>query len=175
MQAHSQKRLLIISAIFFICSIVVFVFLYIKINSNDQKANALYKEFHVEDERRTKLNSLDTLIKRIEGERMELESHFAKSTDIVPFLDTIDSLGRMSAAEVTVSSVDILTDKSGLMVNLSAKGDFEAVYAFLLLLENSPYEMAFISTSLRGEDVTEENPVPEWTATFRLKLISFIL
>lgn len=175
MQTHSQKKLLIISGLFLLFSVGVFVFLYIKINSNNIKGDALYTEWQVEDERRSKLNSLDMLIKRIEGDRAELESHFAKSTDIVPFLDTIDSLGKMAGAEVVVSSVDILADKSGLMVSLSAKGGFNSVYAFLLLLENSPYEMSFISTNLRTDNDGEEEGTPQWTATFKLKLISFIL
>lgn len=136
-------------------------------------------EWQTETSKRSQVASLDRLIKSIAQEKTLLESHFAESTNIVPFLDTIEKLATSVKADSQVISVDIAKDKTSLTVQLKATGSFQSIYKFLTLLENSPYELDFTSVDIRTDTLTsspdseEKAESPEWTADLRIKLLSF--
>ncbi|KKS24035.1 MAG: hypothetical protein UU82_C0013G0003 [Candidatus Nomurabacteria bacterium GW2011_GWC2_41_8] len=118
------------------------------------------------------------MLQKIADSRILLETHFAKSSDVVPFLDTIEKLALEVGTKAEVNSVDILTDNTGLIVGLKASGSFEAIYKFLTLLENSPYELDFPSIDMHKlavSGVSDENIQNlKWEATFRIQLLSFV-
>ena len=125
------------------------------------------------------METLDNSIKIIDKEMIELETHFAKSSDIVPFLDTIEGLASKVNISAEVVSVNILTNHTGLTVGAKTSGTFSEIYKFLALLENSPYEIEVTSIDMRRETElnSEENKnttVPKWNITFEIKLLSFI-
>ncbi len=176
-QSNFPKISLFFSAIFLIFSCLIFFFFYRAINNNEKESQAKELEWRNESFRRDEIKTLDRSIKIIEGEMKQLETHFAQSSDIVPFLDTIEGLALKVGAKAEVASVNILTDQTGLMVGLKGSGNFENLYKFLTLLENSPYELEFIDMDLRRE--TELNAgnknvtVSKWNVIFTIKLLSF--
>jgi len=96
-----------------------------------------------------------------------LETHFIKSSDVVPFLNTIEALGPAVGASAEIDSVDTSPDGASLIVELQASGSFGAVYKFLTLLENSPYELNFLSMDIHtitdvvpNKKVTTQNGRP---------------
>jgi hypothetical protein len=173
-----KKIPLIFSILFLVFSCTVFFFLHKKINDNKETADLAQIEWQSETSRREEMKSLDTSFKAIESERILLETHFAESNNIVPFLDTIEKLALSVKAESEVTSVDILKDKGGLQVVIKTSGTFEAVYKFLTLLENSQYELEFVSVDVeRTAEQTGSGATyvaPEWQGTFKVKLLSFI-
>ena len=72
-----------------------------------------------------------------------------------------------------VVSVDITKDSSSLIVEINASGSFETIYKLIMLLENSPYNLEFISVNIKDSD-TSVGKSSQWTATFQIKLLSFI-
>ena len=178
MKNNFQKISLILLAVFFVFFCFAFVFLYKKINSNNQKAEQDATTWQTETLRRDNIRSLDRLLQKIADSRILLETHFAKSSDVVPFLDTIERLALGVGTKAEVNSVDILTDNTGLIVGLKASGSFEAIYKFLTLLENSPYELDFPSIDMHKlavSGVSDENIQNlKWEATFRIQLLSFV-
>ena len=178
MKNNFQKISLILLAVFFVFFCFAFVFLYKKINSNNQKAEQDATTWQTETLRRDNIRSLDRLLQKIADSRILLETHFAKSSDVVPFLDTIEKLALEVGTKAEVNSVDILTDNTGLIVGLKASGSFEAIYKFLTLLENSPYELDFPSIDMHKlavSGVSEENIQNlKWEAAFRIQLLSFV-
>ena len=179
MQSNFPKIPLLLSVIFFIGSSLIFLFFYRAINDNNQKLQSKEGEWQSEKLKRNEIKTLDHSVKIIEKERAQLETHFAQSSDIVPFLDTIEGLAPKVGVKAEVASVDILTDRTGLMVGMKASGTFGGLYKFLALLENSPYEIEFISMDLRRETgpggVESKNvTVPKWDVIFKIKLLSFI-
>ncbi len=126
------------------------------------------KEWQTEANRRNEIKTLNDSVKMIEEEKIRLETHFAKSSDIVPFLDTIEGLAPKVSVETEVSAVDVAEDHSGLLIGMKASGTFSGLYKFLTLLENSPYELKFI-----GMDINKET-ASKWNAVFQIKLLSFI-
>ncbi len=137
--------------------------------------------------RREEVALLNKSITSIKQDRDLLATHFAQGSDIVPFLNTIESIARKSGVKAEISSVDVLKDKSGLLVKVSSSGTFNNIYKFLLLLENSPYELDVSGLNLQKEPsavVSDESGIegvepapvvePKWQALFTLKLLSFV-
>jgi hypothetical protein len=184
MQNNFKKIPFFILIIFLFFLVFAFLFLYRGVNSNGEKAAQTTIDLENEISRRDEIKALNRSIDAIKGEKADLETHFAKSSDIVPFLDTIEALAPRVGAKAQVTSVDILKDNSGLMVQISASGSFASLYKFLTLLENSPYELEFTGVDIQRQNdtgVADPNakvPVPVsvaiWQAIFRIKLLSFV-
>ena len=107
-----------------------------------------------------------------------LDSHFAQSSDVVPFLNTIEQLGIPTGTNVVVTSVMTGTNNSELVVDLKVTGTFEQVYEFLALLENSSYEINFNSMDLHKLSLqnaaTKNVGNGAWEANFEIQLLSFV-
>lgn len=184
-----KKVPLFFSLLFLGASIYAFTFLYGQINSNKELSEQMQQQWQNEASRRSQIESLDRLIKSTTQEQALLQSHFAQSSDVVPFLDTIQKLATRVGASSEVVSVDILKDKNPtLVIEFKAAGSFDAIYKLLTLLENSPYELEFtyvdiqttntpdtsISSGTATTPVVKKASVSEWTGDFRIKLLSFI-
>lgn len=178
MKNNFQKVPLFLSAIFFIFFCFAFVFLYREINNNNQKAEQDTINWQTEARRRDNIASLDRSLQKIANDKALLETHFAKSSDIVPFLDTIEKLAPEAGALAEIDSVDTLADNTGLMVGLKASGNFEAIYKFLTLLENSSYELDFLSMDMHklATGTVPDKSVKnlKWEAVFKIQLLSFV-
>lgn len=177
MKNNFQKISLFLSAIFFIFSCFAFVFLYREINDNNQKVQQDLTTWTAEMRLREEIRSFDRSLQKIADDRIMLETHFAKSSDIVPFLDSIEKLAPRVGATARIDSVDALKDNTGLVVELKASGSFEAIYKFLTLLENSPYELDFLSMDIHKIilDVSDKNEKDSrWEAFLKIKLLSFV-
>ena len=169
MQKNYHKKSLVFSIIFFVCCCFTFFFIYQKIESINKTSDQILAEWQKEALRRDEIKSLNKSIKVIEQERALLETHFAQSSDVVPFLNTIEGLGLKVGANAEVTLVDIPKDSIGLMVEMNASGKFESIYKLLMLLENSPYELELTSFDIKNS--VEEK---KWNAVFKIRLLSFI-
>lgn len=178
MKYFLKKGPIIFSSILFLISCFVFFFVYKEIGKNVRVSEEAQIVWQTEADRRDEIKFFDRSMKAIETERILLETHFAKSSDIVPFLDTLEATADLANIKAEVSSVDIPKDKIGLVVAMKTFGSFSAIYKFLTLLENSQYELEILSLDLRKNetpDTREEGSVTsDWMAVFRIKLLSFI-
>lgn len=173
----------IVSIIFIVLS-VVFYFIYAQININNEKASQSLADIKNESTRREEIRLINQSIDRIKQDRDLIGTHFAQASDIVPFLNTIEALAPSVGAKAETSSVDLLKDDSGLVVKINVVGNFDSIYKFLMLLENSPYELDFISVIIQKDaagvpsstDVAPITPSKDvkWQAVFTIKLLSFI-
>jgi len=180
MQNNFKKTPLFLSIALLLFSCAVFFYMNRVINNKVKASEQILGEWQKEASRREEIRSLYRSIKTIEKQKSLIETHFAQGSNIVPFLDTIENLAPKTGAKAEITSVDIAKDNAGLMVGIKASGSFEAVYKFLLLLENSPYELEFISMNMQKiipQDVSDKSKklkVPLWDAVFKIKLLSFI-
>lgn len=177
MQNNYHKKSLALSIIFFVFFCFVFLFIYKKVDSNNKISEQVSMEWQAEASRRNDIKSLNKSIKVIEKERASLETHFAQSSDIVPFLNTIEKLASQVKVKMEVVSVDILKDNTGLMVEIKISGIFESIYKLLTLLENSPYELEFISADVQKsvvQNMDNRKKSARWDAVLKIKLLSFI-
>ncbi len=170
MKNKSQTPQIILSFVFFLVSLGGLMFFYSTIKSKQGISEQKFTEWQVEAARRDEIKSLESSIKKIEEEKAMLETHFAESSNPVPFLDTLEKLARSVNAENSVSAVDVAKDGKSLVVGMNASGSFESFYKFLTLLENSAYDMEFLSIDMQKDGASEN----EWSAVIRIKLLTFI-
>ncbi len=176
-----QKKALIFSIILFVFSCFAFIFLYTNIRSIKEVSQLAQEKWQIENAQRENTISLANSIKVIEPERALLETHFVKNSDVVPFLDTIEKLAKEVGIVAEVTSVGPAKDNSSLMVEMKTMGSFGVIYKLITLLENSPYDLEFVSVDIQnangGDSSAGKNSktkVPQWTATFQINLLSFL-
>ncbi len=178
MQGKLKKTLLAIPIIFFLLLCVLFFFLYKNIKNNIEISKRVQVDLQKETLRREEVKNFNDSFKLIEKDKAELETHFAQSSNIVPFLDTIERISNSVGVVTDVSSIEVTEDNSALSVQIKSKGSFEQIYKLLLLLENSPYELEFSSVGMyNNSDMSQKeknNKKNEWVANFKIKLISFM-
>ena len=179
MKITFKKVYLFLSLVFLTFSCFVFWLLYKQINKNSNQADQTLLKWQTEATRRDEIKSLNHSVDKIQDEKTQLETHFAKSSDAVPFLDTLEKIAGDAGVKSEIISVDISPNKNSLLVVMNVAGSFESVYKFLMLLENSPYELEFTSVDLQrsGQDLLVGKNVKvktaQWNATFKITLLSF--
>ena len=173
-----QKRPLLFSLVFFAVVLTVYFFLHKLVVHKNIIAKQAQSAWQEEIDKRVELQSLERLLKATNMERSALDSHFIKSTDIVPFLDMLEKTADKLGAKAEVSGLETPKDNSSLIVAVRVDGRFEAIYKFLLLLESAPYELDIVALDMqKGADSVDEKgkTIPSaWAAVFKVKILSFI-
>ncbi len=167
-----KKTPFFLSSLLLALSGAALFFLYQTIDENKKLAAEARAAWQKEEARRQEIKSLEIFLQDVEAERTELDAHFARSSNIVPFLDSIEELARRVGAEPEVVSVDPTPGGQGLGVVVRATGAFGSLYKFLELLENSPYELEFTMV-----DIGKISGAPaygNWEAFLRMNLLSFL-
>ena len=178
MKNNFQKIFLFISVTLLLLFSFAFIFLYREINNNNQKTQQATINLQTEARQRDDIISLDRTLQKIASDRISLENHFIKSSDVVPFLNIIENLAKEAGVSAQIYSVNTKTDNTELIVDLKSSGRFEAIYKFLTLLENSPYVLDFISMDMHklpspvepGKNAANA----KWEAICKIQLLSFI-
>ena len=178
MQNKFKKTLLIISITAFLLCCVLFFFLLREIKNNIEISKQSQVDLEKEIARREEVKNFNNSFKSIEQDKTLFETHFAQSSDIVPFLNTIEKMANSVGTKAEVSFIEVAKDNTGLMVEMKNTGSFSQVYKFLVLLENSPYELEFTSIEMNSIPALDANGKSikgnVWEALFKIKLISFI-
>jgi hypothetical protein len=146
--------------------------MYNEISNIKQSSDQKLIEWGTEAARRDEIKSLDNLMRKIEEQKKQVETHFIQSSNPVPFLDTIEKLASSVNAKNLVSSVDISQDGQFLIVGMNVAGSFESFFKFLTLLENSPYELEFILVDIQRDNI--DSKIGGWSAVLKIKLLTFI-
>ncbi len=174
MKTNFPKVPFFLSIFFLIFSCCFFYLLYNKIEKN----YIIAKEANIEmQEKMSQLDELKDIsrgIKTIEQETTELDKHFIPSSNLVPFLDTIEELALKVETTAETSFINISPDNLSLIVGLKAKGSFKSLYKFFTLLENSPYQLEFVSLDIFKEITQSTTSTSSWETNIVLRLISFI-
>jgi hypothetical protein len=173
MQDKLSKTTLAASVVFLVVSITAFVFLYKIIVEKNKDIINMQLDWQVELTKREEIKQLDRSMEALKEERVLLDTHFAKGSDIVPFLDTIELLAVGAGIQAEIFSVDAPKGSTTLGVSIRSTGTFEQLYKFLLLLENSPYELEVSFMDLQKTSISD-TASREWGANFKIKLISFL-
>lgn len=178
MPNNFPKIALFLSVLFFIVSCILFSFLHTKVKDNNiisEQDNTVWQN---EANRRNILSSMDHSLKAMAGEIMQVNTHFAQSSDVVPFLDYIEKTASIVGLNAEIVSVDVPEKEKVLVVVVNTEGVFEEVYKFLTLLENAPYQLEFVSVHMTRES-GKVIPLPKvahpsWNGYFKINLLSFI-
>lgn len=181
MKDSFEKIPLLFSILMLVLASFAFVALYLEINDNNRVAEKAMMDWKSELKRREDIKSLDRTLKSVAKEKLSFESHFAENSDIVPFLNTIEKIAGSVGTSIEITSVETPQESEVLLVESKSKGSFESLYKFLLLLENSPYELeityAYMNRPSPGGSSGEPGkplPAPQWELILKFKLLSFV-
>jgi len=178
MKINPKKLQIPLSALLFLGLMFLYVFIYQETKKNNKEAYEVNVKLKDQEQKNISLLSLNKSIESIKKDEELLNTHFAHSGDIVPFLDTIEGLARKVGTEAEITSVDALPENSGLIINLKATGSFEKLYTLITLLENSTYKLEFTFLDMQKEDTgaidTKDKKKSLWQANFKVKLLTFL-
>jgi len=157
-------------------------FLYRGINMNHGAYEQLTNDYKAEEDRREEIQSLNKAISEIDTEIAILDSHFInenqKDEQVALYLSSLEELATSVGARAEVTFVEVPNDKTkNFSIALHIGGSFNSVYKFLLLLENSKYELDVVSAKFFREsegDISGIGESPKWRADFKLKVLSFL-
>jgi Tfp pilus assembly protein PilO len=172
MKFKLPKTSLLLFLVLFLASAGVFLFLLGEVESKKRETIALRGEWLAEKSKRDNIENLATFMERYQQDIGELESHFVTSKDVVSFLDLMEGLGNKVGATSEVTLIDVPKDQSYLTVEIKASGNFESIYKFISLLENSPYELEIMSMRMDSNSQTEGQN--SWSSVLKIKLLSFV-
>lgn|SRR3989344_1301345 len=164
---------LLASISFVVLSSLAFLFVLGKIEENNQAAKEAEASWQAEVNAQNEVSVVEQSLETIRADKAELETHFSRSGDVVPFLNTIERLAKESGTRAEVTLVDLSESRDLLTVSVNASGSFEAIYKFMILLENSPYELELTAVSMRKSS-PEDAKQREWSSVFKLKLLTFL-
>lgn len=174
---------LILSMLAMVISIATLVLFFKIIANKNEHTSALSRS--LVDKIAMKENA-DTLIKNIdevENIKKIINEHFVDSTKIDSFIDYLEKLGVSASTEVKVESFDTSkTEKNILSVTLSINGKFSNIINTIKLLENAPYQIHIIRTSLieQSKSISKEIKTgdnvsigtPEWQASVSFNVLT---
>ncbi|MEX2052080.1 MAG: hypothetical protein WD991_00070 [Candidatus Paceibacterota bacterium] len=174
MKINFRKIPFLISVTLLFVAVFAFSAIYMKTAENNREAEELIGQWRVELDRREEIKSLERSIQMFDVEMKSLDTHFAYGQDVVPFLNTVESLARATGADPEILSVATSEEEEILIVRMSAEGSFESLYKFLKLLENSPYELRFALVDLSSKDGPNGVRSGSWQLMLNFKLLTFI-
>jgi Tfp pilus assembly protein PilO len=170
------KKYILYIITFFLVVVVGFSLLYLKLKKNHDELKEINTEYNQEQERRKEVKFLNDVLSEIEEEINYFNSHFVIDSEIVGFFGEIEEIAKNVGVEAEVVSVGEPSPyQSGVTVGVDFSGDFESVYKFVLLLENSKYELKIESIRIVKETYAQEElTYTSWKGDLVLRVTSFI-
>ena len=116
------------------------------------------------------LKAFEKILDERRSERAVIEDLFLNEKEIVRFIEDLEEAGRTSGVGLEVQSA-AGPKELGPSFRLSAAGDFNSLFQYLLLAENLPYETAWEQITL--QKTAAEGKAPSWSGLYTLKLLSY--
>lgn len=121
--------------------------------------------------------SMKKLLSETEEERENIDNYFIKTDDIVSFIESIESLSRVTNTSISVNSVSIEEGKETdvfeyVVLNVEAQGVFSDLYWLLSLVEKMPYKIS-VNTINFGRLPSGESTSPSdrWNIDFSIRVL----
>ena len=125
-----------------------------------------------------KLKKLDT---DSSDDWKKLNMVFVQTDNVVPFIETLESLGTSVGSEVTVTAIDNVPPvKGGLATNgyvnakVSARGSWASVIKTLMLAENIPYKVSISNVRVAQYSDATDKTSAVWGVIFDISAVKTI-
>src|SRR3989338_5198179 len=146
------KIMIFVSILLCILSFVFYTYCIYFINDKNKIIDDLEVYIVSQTKKQSEINSLKNELKKTTDKRESLSSHLVLTSNVVKFLENVESLVKESNTEVKISSVEFTKDKPvKLEVSFKAVGSFESLYKLLRLTENIPFEVEFKRVSFDAD------------------------
>ncbi len=138
---------------------------YYLLNRQEAKAEELGTEIGKKNLELAKAARAHAALASLSADEETLDQYSIRKADVVPFLESIQGVGRPLGSKVDVLSVGDVQDgkHARIALSISITGSFDAVVRTLGAIEYGPYDGVITNLSL---DTATNDPkgTPQWTA-----------
>jgi hypothetical protein len=166
----SNKSLIHLISAFVLLAVTLgaYSFWYSIVTAESVKASTLSTEITQQNDAKAKAAAASLEIAQLSGQRATIDQYFVDASNLVPFLEQLQSTGKFLGTDVQVASVSATPGNpyGKIDLSLSVTGNFESVMRTIGTIEYEPYEVTAKSLSITSTmpgGVASSSP--EWTAT----------
>ncbi len=138
----------VVAGLFFLAGLGTFVGAIVRLGGERSELRTAISTARFEAERQTKAARVQGALREEKDAIASLRSLFLSSSNIIPFVESIESLGRALPVGLSLSSVTLAPSKDALLARLSAHGNFVELYRMLAIIEALPYKTVIGDTQL---------------------------
>lgn len=163
---HKHYILLIMSILAFIVSATAYFIMYKNIVRQGSITSKAHAELQYQNEMKKHEEDLVKLYNNSEKDRQNINSIIISEDKIVDFIEAVESIGKQSGVEITISSINKENKDSKdtklknfnigntITARIDAKGSFSSIMKALVLLENMPYQV-YLNNILLTTEATD--------------------
>jgi hypothetical protein len=175
----TTKRSTVILSIAFIsafCSVALSLFFLYSIYDKSASLTLLEENLAAAEQQQNGSVAMKHLLSDTKEERTKLETYFIGKDGIVSFIESVESLGKLVNAKVSVNSIGVDQGNGGNMfeyvtMNATAEGNFSNLFWFLSLVEHMPLKLEVSKVSLDDISPGFQKKDKQWRLTFVLEAL----
>jgi len=131
----------------------------------------------------TEAKDMETVYESSESERELLPAFLVSTSNAVPFIDAVESIGPATGSTLSISSlssgVDSVSSHSAVTATITVIGSWPNVMRAIAMIENMPYAISVQSLHLDAvtgsvKSGSTVKPVSRWTAALSISVLSSI-
>ena len=175
----TAQRITIIALLMFGVILSMYLFVYKRIDFMYSELNKIKTELDIMDVATTNRQDTVKLLNNSKTDIEELNKYFVPLKDPAVFLETIESLGKYTGADVEVETLKRIDDvkkgtddadiKQKVNVEIALSGKWEEVYRTLSLMEKMPYAITINNVVIMAE---KESDYGEWSGQVDLVCVA---
>ena len=166
------KKLLALVILINVVLLVAYTGAFVFVKSQGSKSAKTYLELLSEKQKQENIDTVRITVKNTTAERAKLKDYFVTQTEVILFIDKVESLGAESNTNITLNDLKEI-DEGKLVFSITATGAFDSLMHLLALIENIPYNIEIKQVSFRKVSVSEEKKDIVWEGSFSAELLSF--
>lgn len=182
MKKSNTNLILIFSIILLVLVTSFFVYFLniIKNKNNHTSAVVIALEKKIAD--KENINTLKEKMDELLNTNNELGGYIVETSKAYVFVEYLESLGTDNNVELVVDSVEVpKNEKNKILVSLNIIAGFSDTMKVIAILENSPYNITMVSSSINKEiilpDNTQKLPTPNptqfsWQTNLKFNVLS---
>lgn len=137
-----------VGGLFFLVALITFGVALSRLSSERAELRTAISAARFEADRQTKASRVQGALRAEKDAIAELKSLFLGSSNIIPFVETIESLGKALPVGLSLGSVTLSPGKDALSARLTAHGSFAELYRMLAIIEALPWKTVVGDTQL---------------------------
>jgi Tfp pilus assembly protein PilO len=165
---------LIIASLFFVATVGGYTYWYHLMQQTREEVQSVASQATSKTREVAKVAQTKNALTSLSADEAAISAYFVATDDIVPFLSTIEKVGKTAGTNVQVQSVseDVSAAPHGrLNLAVTIQGSFDAVMRTIGMIEYGPYDSRLVNVTLNSQGTSNASSTAAvWnvTATFSI-------
>lgn len=154
--------------------LAAWLYLYFSVDSKIMLIEEMQMEVKTKERQLESRHDTKKLVESLSEQKKKIDDVFLSPDNLVNLVEQIEEIGRSAGVVANINSVDNFGSvKNRPSFKISASGDYNKIFKFLILLENLPTKMMIKSTSWGGQSSAPDIMAAPWSANFDIILLSY--